>query len=63
MVDASVLKKAVPPSAEVCPDLPEICTNTDHAAQPADVLDQRLVQQDDGVLTQVIAGPLGRPAR
>jgi hypothetical protein len=54
VVHVSVLKKAVAPNTQVCPDLPDACFDTDVVAQPEAVLKTRLLKLANGTHPQVL---------
>lgn len=54
VVHVSVLKLAIPPATEVCPDLPDVCFDPDHIALPEAILQCRLVKQGAATIAQVL---------
>lgn len=61
VVHVSVLKKAVATNTQVCPDLPDVCFDSDIAAQPAAVLQSRLLKLANGTHPQVLVKWKGLP--
>lgn len=54
VVHVSMLKKAISPATEVCPDIPPAINDMEHVAVPESILDRRLVQEDNHVISRVL---------